>query len=125
MDKFKIGDIINYGFMKELKVVDITAKYYVLQDKNGNIEEKFKDLVEKHGELIKSKLLNTKTSIIYCAKLKNKNEYIDERYNLTKDVFEAIGWKTKELCQKDINELDNPNDYIIVKKTTTVKMELL
>ena len=118
MDKFKIGDIINYGFMKELKVVDITAKYYVLQDKNGNIEEKFKDL-------IKSKLLNTKTSIIYCAKLKNKNEYIDERYNLTKDVFEAIGWKTKELCQKDINELDNPNDYIIVKKTTTVRMELL
>lgn len=79
----------------------------------------------KHKQLVKSKIIGKKVSTIYCAKLKNENQYLDERYNLTEDIFEAIGWKTKELCYKDIQKFDNPNDYTIVKKITTVKMELL
>lgn len=125
MDKFKIGDIIDYGFMKGLKVVNITNKYYSLQDKSGNVEEKFKYLVNEHGILVQSKRIATKTSILYCPKLKNENQYIDEKYNPTEDIFEAIGWKTKELCNKDIQELDKPEDYIIVKKITTVNIEQL
>lgn len=123
MAKFQIGDVINYGFMRGLKVVDITDKYYALQDKFGNTENKFKELVEKHGELAKSKIIETKSSTLYCPKLKEKKQYVDERYNPTEDIFEAIGWKTKELCNKDIQDFDNPEDYEIVKKITTVRME--
>lgn len=125
MDKFKIGDIIDYGFMKGLKVVNITNKYYSLQDKSGNIEEKFKYLVNEHGILVQSKAIGTKTSILYCPKLKNENQYVDEKYNPTDDIFEAIGWKTKEQCQKDIQDFDEPEDYTIVKKITTVTIEQL
>lgn len=125
MDKFKIGDIINYGFMKGLKVVNITNKYYSLQDKSGNIEEKYKYLVETHGILVESKTISTKTSILYCPKLKTKNQYVDEKYNPTEDIFEAIGWKTEDQCSKDIQCFDTPEDYTIIKKITTVTMEKL
>lgn len=125
MDKFKIGDILDYGFMKGLKVVNVTNKYYSLQDKSGNVEEKFKYLVNEHGILVQSKTIETKTSILYCPKLKNKNQFVDEKYNPTDDIFEAIGWKTKEQCSKDIQEFDTPEDYIIVKKITTVNIEQL
>ena len=54
MDKFKVGDTIDYGFMKGLKVINVTNKYYSLQDKSGNIEEKFKYLVNEHGLLKQS-----------------------------------------------------------------------
>ncbi len=125
MDKFKIGDIIDYGFMKGLKIVNITNKYYSLQDKAGNIEEKFKYLVNEHGVLVQGKTIETKTSTIYCAKLKNENQYIDENYNPTNEIFEAIGWKTKEQCNKDIQNFDEPTNYTIVKKITTVSIEQL
>ncbi len=122
MAKFQIGDLINYGFMSGLKVVDITDKYYLLQDKLGNIENKLKELVEKHGTLVKENVLQTKSSVLYCPKLKAKKEYVDERYNPTEDIFEAIGWKTKEQCEKDIKDFDVPEDYEIVKKITTVRI---
>lgn len=122
MAKFEIGDVINYVFMRGLKVVDITDKYYALQDRSGNIENKFRELVEKHGELVKSNTIGTKTSILYCPKLKGKEQYVDERYNPTEDIFEAIGWKTKEQCYKDIQDFDVPADYEIVKKVTTVRI---
>lgn len=125
MDKFKIGDVIDYGFMKGLKVVNITNKYYSLQDKSGNIEEKFKYLVNEHGILVQSKTIETKTSILYCPKLKNKNQFVDEKYNPTDDIFQAIGWKTEEQCNKDIQEFDSPENYMIVKKITTVNIEQL
>lgn len=122
MAKFQIGDLINYGFMSGLKVVDITDKYYLLQDKLGNVENKLKELVEKHGTLVKENVLQTKSSVLYCPKLKAKKEYVDERYNPTEDIFEAIGWKTKEQCEEDIKDFDVPEDYEIVKKITTVRI---
>lgn len=125
MAKFQIGDVIDYGFMSGLKVVDITDKYYALQDKFGNTENKFKTLVEKHGTLVKEKIIQTKSSVLYCPKLKDKKEYVDERYNPTEDIFEAIGWKTKEQCERDIKDFDVPEDYEIVKKVTTAKIEEL
>ena len=125
MDKYKVGDIIDYGFMKGLKVVNVTNKYYSLQDKSGNIEEKFKYLVNEHGVLVQNKAIETRTSILYCPKLKNKNQFVDESYNPTEDIFEAIGWKTEEQCKKDIQKFDTPEDYEIVKKIVTVKIEQL
>jgi len=122
MAKFQIEDLINYGFMSGLKVVDITDKYYLLQDKFGNVENKLKELVDKHGTLVKENVIQTKSSILYCPKLKAKKEYVDERYNPTEDIFEAIGWKTKEQCEKDIKDFDVPEDYEIVKKITTVRI---
>lgn len=125
MDKFKVGDVIDYGFMKELKVVNVTTKYYSLQDKSGNIEEKFKYLVNEHGILAQKRIIKTKTSTLYCPKLKNENQFVDEKYNPTEDIFEAIGWKTEEQCKKDIQNFDIPEEYEIVKKIVTVKIEQL
>lgn len=33
-----------------------------------------------------------KTSILYCPMTKKTHEFITERYERTKDIFEAVGW---------------------------------
>lgn len=58
---------------------------------------------------------------IYC--LMNKElEFIDEDFNITEDIREAIGWQTIEEAQKERAELDEPEEFKIVEKT--VKFEI-
>ena len=53
---------------------------------------------------------------IYC--LMNKDlEFIDEYFNTTKDIREAIGWQTIEQAKKERAELDEPDEFKIVEKT--------
>lgn len=72
--------------------------------------------------IIFKNLYDSFESIIFCPRNKFTGEYIDERYNPTKDVTEAIGWKTKEECQKDIDTLDSPKEWEIVLKHTTINI---
>lgn len=51
---FKVGDMINYGFFTNLKIVGEDEHHFILQDKNGNTKKVFKSLIEKHAKLIES-----------------------------------------------------------------------
>lgn len=48
-DKFKVGDVISYGFYACLKVIKVEYGYYILEDQQGNSEKIYKSLVNKHG----------------------------------------------------------------------------
>lgn len=50
--KFKIGNIINYSFFANLKIVDEYEDCFVLQDKSGNTRKYSKRLVNKYGKLV-------------------------------------------------------------------------
>lgn len=48
---FKIGDIIEYGFYSNVKIVDTDKMHYFLKDSSGNVKKVLKSLVDKHGKL--------------------------------------------------------------------------
>lgn len=50
--KFKIGNIINYSFLTNLKIVDEYEDYFVLQDKIGNTRKFPKRLINKCAKLV-------------------------------------------------------------------------
>lgn len=56
------------------------------------------------------------THKLFCPRNKITGEFVDERYNLTRDIFEAIGWGTKELCEKDIQDFDEPEEWEVAIK---------
>lgn len=53
IDKFKIGDIIQYGFFTNITIYKIDKQYYYLKDKYGNIRLVFKWIINKHAKLMK------------------------------------------------------------------------
>lgn len=61
-------------------------------------------------------IIKNDISILYCPMNKRTGEFITARYEPTTDVFEAIGWKTKELCKQDIQNMDEPSEWTIVTK---------
>lgn len=68
------------------------------------------------------KVVNKAQYLIYCPRNKENGEYVDLDYNLTDDIAEAIGWKTPELCKKDIATFDEPDEWEVVEKVTTIKI---
>ena len=46
---FKIGDIIDYSFYKNLEVVDIDDIHYTLKDTKGNTRRIYISLIDKYG----------------------------------------------------------------------------
>jgi len=46
--KFKIGDIIDYGFYANLKIIDTDKKHYILEDKSGNKKKIYIELIDKY-----------------------------------------------------------------------------
>jgi len=48
--KFKIGDVIDFGFYVNTKVIGMGLTYYILEDKNGNNKCVGIDLVDKYGK---------------------------------------------------------------------------
>ncbi len=49
--KYKIGDIIDYGFYKSIEIIDTDNKHYILQDKENNEKKVYIDLVDKYAVL--------------------------------------------------------------------------
>ena len=48
---FKVGDIIDYSFYNEVKIIDIDELHYILADKQGNKKSVYIELVDKYGKL--------------------------------------------------------------------------
>lgn len=67
-------------------------------------------------------VLNRKQSILYCPRNIKTGEYVTERYEPAEDIFEAIGWNTPELCKRDIATFDEPDEWEVAKKITTMIM---
>lgn len=54
----------------------------------------------------------------------NKNfEFIDEEGNITDDIFEAAGYTDLDRAIKEREDLDEPNEWKIVKKRITMTLE--
>ena len=43
----EVGDVIDYGFYINIKVIDMDDLYYYLEDKAGNKRKSYKFLVDK------------------------------------------------------------------------------
>ena len=54
----------------------------------------------------------------------NKNfEFIDEEGNITDDIFEAAGYTDLDRAIKEREEVDEPNEWKIVRKRLTMTLE--
>ena len=62
------------------------------------------------------------TTIKYCL-MNYDGEFIGDDYNLVDNMEEAVGWDTLEQVQEDLNELDEPEEFMIVviEKTLSLK----
>ena len=52
-DKFKVNDVIQYGFFSNITIYKTDEKYYYLKDKYGNIRLVFKWIINKNARLMK------------------------------------------------------------------------
>ena len=65
------------------------------------------------------KILGSKTSLIYVFRNKETGEYVDENYDPTDNIFEAIGYADKELALKELEKFDEPEEWYLVSKVTS------
>ena len=54
--------------------------------------------------------------------MNNDMEFIDEDFNITDDIRDAIGWKSEEEAEKERQELDEPEEFKIVIKSVDMKI---
>lgn len=66
------------------------------------------------------KLLESKSNLLYVFRNKETGEYIDENYDPTEDIYEAIGYEDMSLALAEIAELDEPDKWYLVKKVITI-----
>jgi len=50
---FKIGDKINYMFYSNLEIIKEDVLHYTLKDSSNHTKKVYKELIDKHGELVK------------------------------------------------------------------------
>jgi len=50
--KFEIRDKIDYGFYKNIIIIGVDDKHYILKDRNGGTKKVYIELVDKHAVLI-------------------------------------------------------------------------
>lgn len=60
-------------------------------------------------------------SKLYCL-MNSDMKFIDEDFNLTDDIREAIGWRSEEEAEKERLELDEPEEFKIVIKWVEMKI---
>lgn len=117
-------DMISYieGLEKENK--QIKDRHYraihLIQLLQMDGEVVISDLSKIVDELQREEILGRYDNRLYCPRNKDTGEYIDERYNPTDDISEAIGWRTPEDCKKDIATLDEPEMWKVVEKIITM-----
>lgn len=49
---FKIGDVINYGFFVNIKIVGEDEEHFILEDKNGNTKKVYKSIINKYAKIV-------------------------------------------------------------------------
>lgn len=70
----------------------------------------------------KKTMNKNQTSMLYCPMTKKTQEFVTERYERTKDIFEAVGWSTLKQCIEDIENMDEPENWTYAIKITNVNM---
>lgn len=114
--------------LRDLKwrIKDIESGHEIAKMFNNPIDFDTYDLVAIHKSeverlrKIEENNINGYNSVLYCPRNIETGEYIDERYNPTDDISEAIGWRTPEDCKKDIANLDEPDMWEVVEKIITM-----
>lgn len=66
----------------------------------------------------KQKILKTKSSIVYIFRNKTTGDFVDENFDLTTDISEAVGYYEYNKALDYIKEFDEPEDWYIVTKIT-------
>lgn len=104
------------------RIKDIESAYDIAKMYNSDLDLDVYNLVALPKSEVE-RLRNIESSLkggynnrLYCPRNIETGEYIDERYNLTDDISEAIGWRTPEDCKKDIATLDEPEMWEVVEK---------
>lgn len=65
---------------------------------------------------MKERILESKSSVLYIFRNKETGEYVDENYDSTENIYEAIGYADKEKAIKEIDNFDEPCNWYIVTK---------
>lgn len=65
---------------------------------------------------MKERILESKSSVLYIFRNKETGEYVDENYDPTENIYEAIGYADKEKAIKEIDNFDEPGNWYIVTK---------
>lgn len=63
-----------------------------------------------------------KEKILYCF-MNNEFEFVDEQGNITEEIEEAAGFEDIEQAINERATFDEPEDWKIVKKKITFKLE--
>lgn len=64
------------------------------------------------------KVLANKVSLLYVFRNKETGEYVDENFDPTTNVFEAVGYAKMEDAIEALKEFDEPDEWYIVTKIT-------
>lgn len=120
---FNIGDVIDYGFFSNVKIVGKTNEEYILRDKNGNIKKVYRSLIDKSGKLVKCNIEYSKlkiksvsdiTKIVKTSELKKDIKYHELKIKSLyfNDILQGV--KNFEL-RKDDRDF-KVGDYLILQE---------
>ena len=62
------------------------------------------------------RVLNNESSMLYVFRNKETGEYVDENYDPTDDISEAIGYKDYNRAVEALKDFDEPDSWYIVYK---------
>lgn len=58
---------------------------------------------------------------IYCPRNKKTGEYLNEQCYRVSNIFELLGWRTIELCKREIASLNEPDEWEVVEVLISLK----
>ena len=65
------------------------------------------------------RVIEVKSSVLHVFRNKETGEYVDEDFNPTEDIYEAIGYSKYEDAVKALDDFDEPDEWYIVLKVIT------
>lgn len=63
--------------------------------------------------------IEVKSNVLHAFRNKETGEYVDEDFNPTEDIYEAIGYSKYEDAVKALEDFDEPDEWYIVLKVIT------
>ena len=65
------------------------------------------------------RVIEVKSNVLHVFRNKETGEYVDEDFNPTEDIYEAIGYSKYEDAVKALEDFDEPDEWYIVLKVIT------
>jgi len=82
---------------------------------NKNLKEEIRNL---EGDRMNA--LYVKSKVLYVYMNKETNEFVDEDFNPTDNIFEATGYDNYDTAVKALENFDEPEDWTVVSKVITI-----